>query len=139
MGSEVVRIALLGAESTGKTSLSLGIAQTLQSLGLNATVVPEVLREWCDSRGRTPLQHEQVDIAQEQAHRILVELTPLLQLGDFKANQAIKENLPLLRASLDKVQMSYLESSINNYDYPKALQVVQELRAKEAFNSPCQD
>ena len=64
---------------------------------------------------------------------------PLLQLGDFKANQAIKENLPLLRASLDKVQMSYLESSINNYDYPKALQVVQELRAKEAFNSPCQD
>ena len=70
MGSEVVRIALLGAESTGKTSLSLGIAQTLQSLGLNATVVPEVLREWCDTRGRTPLQHEQADIAQQQAQRI---------------------------------------------------------------------
>ena len=70
MGSEVVRIALLGAESTGKTSLSLGIAQTLQSLGLNATVVPEVLREWCNARGRTPLQHEQADIAQQQAQRI---------------------------------------------------------------------
>lgn len=70
MSAEAVRIALLGAESTGKTSLSLGIAQTLQSLGLSATVVPEVLREWCDSRGRTPLQHEQADIAQEQAHRI---------------------------------------------------------------------
>ena len=67
-----------------------------------------------------------------QTNRVLAELTPLLQLGDFKANLAIKENLPMLRATLDKVQMSYLESAINNYDYPKALQIVQDMRSKDA-------
>lgn len=70
MSADVVRIALLGAESTGKTSLSLGIVQALQSMGLNAVVVPEVLREWCDQHGRTPLAHEQALIAQCQADRI---------------------------------------------------------------------
>lgn len=70
MPAEVVRIALLGAESTGKTSLSLGIAQSLQSMGLMAQAVPEVLREWCDVNARTPELHEQALIAQQQAERI---------------------------------------------------------------------
>lgn len=70
MQSDVIRISLLGAESTGKTSLSLGIAQALQAMGLPAMAVPEVLREWCDAKGRTPLAHEQADIAQQQAQRI---------------------------------------------------------------------
>ena len=63
MLSKPVRIALLGAESTGKTSLCLGITSALQSLGLNATAVPETLREWCDAKGRTPHAHEQAAIA----------------------------------------------------------------------------
>ena len=67
MPAEVVRIALLGAESTGKTSLSLGIAQALQSMGLMAQAVPEVLREWCDVNARTPELQEQALIAQQQA------------------------------------------------------------------------
>ena len=70
MHAEIIRIALLGAESTGKTSLSHGIAQALQAMGLNAVVVPEVLREWCDAHGRTPEQHEQTAIALQQAERI---------------------------------------------------------------------
>lgn len=70
MRTDVIRIAVLGAESTGKTSLSFGIAQALQSMGLTATAVPEVLREWCDAQGRTPLAHEQALIAQQQAERI---------------------------------------------------------------------
>jgi nicotinamide riboside kinase len=70
MSDQIVRIALLGAESTGKTSLSIGIAKALQSLGLNATAVPETLREWCDAHGRTPELHEQAHIAKQQAERI---------------------------------------------------------------------
>ncbi len=70
MHTEPVRIALLGAESTGKTSLCQGITQALQSLGLDATAVPETLREWCDVNGRTPLVHEQAAIAKRQAERI---------------------------------------------------------------------
>ena len=70
MHARVIRIALLGAESTGKTSLSIGLAKALQSLGLEATIVPETLREWCDAQGRTPLIHEQIGIAEQQAERI---------------------------------------------------------------------
>ncbi len=70
MSDKPVRIALLGAESTGKTQLSWGIAEALQSLGLHVTVVPETLREWCEAHNRTPLAHEQLEIAQQHAQRI---------------------------------------------------------------------
>ena len=70
MSDKPVRIALLGAESTGKTQLSWGIAEALQSLALQVTVVPETLREWCEAHNRTPLAHEQLEIAQQHAQRI---------------------------------------------------------------------
>ena len=70
MSDKPVRIALLGAESTGKTQLSWGIAEALQSLGLQVNVVPETLREWCEAHNRTPLAHEQLEIAQQHAQRI---------------------------------------------------------------------
>jgi nicotinamide riboside kinase len=70
MSDKPVRIAMLGAESTGKTQLSWGIAAALQSLGLHVTVVPETLREWCEAHNRTPLAHEQLEIAQQHAQRI---------------------------------------------------------------------
>lgn len=70
MRNNVVRIALLGAESTGKTRLAADLAQTLQAIGIEAVNVPEILREWCDTQGRTPLAHEQLGIAELQATRI---------------------------------------------------------------------
>lgn len=88
MRTEPLRIALLGAESTGKTSLSLRIAQALQSMGLEANVVPEVLREWCDEQGRTPLQHEQARIAQLQADRTF----------DLRSGWVIADTTPLMTA-----------------------------------------
>ena len=63
-------IALLGAESTGKTSLSLALAKALTLRGRQVTVVPEVLRQWCDQRGRTPRADEQQAIAQAQSEAI---------------------------------------------------------------------
>jgi nicotinamide riboside kinase len=64
-------IAILGAESTGKTVLAQRLAQRLrEETGLVITWVPEVLREWCDDHGRTPRVDEQAAIAHEQARRI---------------------------------------------------------------------
>lgn len=64
------RIALLGAESTGKTQLSHDLAQQLRGQGKRVAVVGEVLREWCAAAGRTPRPEEQLPIAQEQERRV---------------------------------------------------------------------
>lgn len=83
-------VALLGAESTGKTTLSLSLAQHLRESGRAVVVVPEVLREWCNEAGRTPSANEQRAIAEEQARRalaaadslgvevVIVDTTPLM-------------------------------------------------------------
>jgi nicotinamide riboside kinase len=64
------RIALLGAESTGKTQLSQDLAAHFRSRGETVEVVAEVLREWCAREGRTPRPEEQMPIAQEQERRV---------------------------------------------------------------------
>ena len=63
-------IALLGAESTGKTTLALALRDALAVEGLEAAVVPEYLREFCDRERRTPRPDEQRAIADEQTRRI---------------------------------------------------------------------
>jgi nicotinamide riboside kinase len=63
-------IAILGAESTGKTTLAHTLAARLASQGLRTQVVAEYLREFCDTHARTPRIDEQVGIAQEQTRRI---------------------------------------------------------------------
>lgn len=64
-------IALLGAESTGKTALAQALCETLQARGAGrSTWVPEWLRLWCDQAGRTPRPEEQWAIAREQSRRI---------------------------------------------------------------------
>ncbi len=76
-------VAVLGAESTGKTTLASGLALALAQTGepagpvdpaapggLRTAWVPEVLRQWCDEHGRTPQVHEQAAILQAQHARI---------------------------------------------------------------------
>ena len=63
-------VALLGAESTGKTTLSNELGAALRAQGHTVAVVPEYLREFCHHRGRTPRQDEQRGLADEQMHRI---------------------------------------------------------------------
>lgn len=86
MRTRVIRVALLGAESTGKTSLSQLITEALLAQGQMAAYVTEVLREWCQMNGRTPAFHEQRQIAKQQAERIfsiqegwvIADTTPLM-------------------------------------------------------------
>ncbi len=48
------RIALLGAESSGKTTLAAELTAALRELGYNAGMVPEYLRTWCEENSRLP-------------------------------------------------------------------------------------
>lgn len=82
-------VAIVGAESTGKSTLAQALATTLPGLtGWRCAWVPEVLREWSEAAGRTPRVEEQAEIATEQARRIeaaarthdlvLADTTPLM-------------------------------------------------------------
>ena len=81
------RVALLGGECTGKTTLASALQTTLNSADKPVRWVPEALREWCQIHGRTPLPPEQQAIARWQAQRVveasdcallLVDTTPLM-------------------------------------------------------------
>lgn len=61
MSSEPRLICLLGAECTGKTTLARALAARMGALW-----VPEYLRSFTELHGRTPEQHEQLSVLQEQ-------------------------------------------------------------------------
>ncbi len=64
-------IAIVGAESTGKTHLAQALAAALRERTAQRVAwVPELLREWCDAQGRTPRQEEQAAIQEAQHVRI---------------------------------------------------------------------
>ncbi len=63
-------VAIVGAESTGKTTLAAALAAALDRPDRHAVHVSEYLREFCDAQGRTPRREEQAGIADEQTRRI---------------------------------------------------------------------
>ncbi|WPB58175.1 ATP-binding protein [Xylophilus sp. GOD-11R] len=82
-----VAVALLGAESTGKTALAQALAHALRGAGQRVALVSEALRDWCESQGRPPRAGEQRGIAEEQARRVdavqdadivIADTTPLM-------------------------------------------------------------
>lgn len=88
MAEAGLRIALLGAESTGKSTLGQALHGLLRECGLDCALVPEGLRAWCEQRGRTPRADEQAAIAAAQAEQVeaaarchalvLADTTPLM-------------------------------------------------------------
>jgi nicotinamide riboside kinase len=65
--TEALRVAIVGAESTGKTALASALALRLGELtGRRCTWVGEWLRAWCAREGRTPRPDEQAAIALHQ-------------------------------------------------------------------------
>ncbi len=89
MAEPALRIAIVGAESTGKTALAQALAARIGPLtGLRCTWVGEHLRAWCDAHGRTPRPDEQAGIAATQqawidtaaaSHDVVVcDTTPLM-------------------------------------------------------------
>jgi nicotinamide riboside kinase len=60
------RIALLGAESSGKTTLAAALTAALRDRGYNAGMVPEYLRIWCEENSRLPEFDDQDEILEGQ-------------------------------------------------------------------------
>lgn len=84
-----LRIAIVGAESSGKSTLARDLSLRLsEHTNLRCTTVTEHLRDWCERTGRTPLADEQPAIADAQAAAIeaaaarhdivLCDTTPLM-------------------------------------------------------------
>jgi NadR type nicotinamide-nucleotide adenylyltransferase len=63
---DIQKIALLGAESSGKTTLAQALAQSYETVW-----VPEYLREFTEEKKRAPIESEQLHIAQTQVQREL--------------------------------------------------------------------
>jgi nicotinamide riboside kinase len=63
-------VTLLGAESSGKTTLARELGAALARRGIEVAVVAEALREFCDAAARTPRADEQAGIAAQQSERI---------------------------------------------------------------------
>jgi nicotinamide riboside kinase len=117
-------VALLGAESTGKTQLAHELAAHLCQRGLRAAAVPEVLREWCQQHGRTPRPEEQLAIAQEQEQRVdLAARDHDLVLADTTALMvAIYAGMlfadgPLYRFAMQR-QQAYQATLVTGLDLP---------------------
>lgn len=71
MAEAALLIAVLGAESTGKTTLAEALAARIAAeSGLATTWTGEWLRARCEREGRPPDRSEQRAIADEQARRI---------------------------------------------------------------------
>jgi len=70
MSARGMVIAVLGAESTGKTTLCSALGAAFAAEGRDVVVVGEYLREFCDRHARTPRIDEQAAIGAEQTRRI---------------------------------------------------------------------
>lgn len=87
----VRRIAVLGAESSGKSTLCEALARRYDTLW-----VPEYLREFVDTKGRVPFEADQVGIALTQRAR---EDAAALHAKDF----LFCDTTPLMTALYSRV------------------------------------
>lgn len=119
-----MKIALLGAESTGKTTLAADLEAQLRRGGRRVAVVPEVLRGWCKREGREPRPPEWLPIAREQERlvdaaaqdaQIVVADTTALMVAVYGAMPFERE--PLLDFALQR-QRGYDLTLVTGLDLP---------------------
>ncbi len=93
-------LALLGAESTGKTSLIEALQQRLQQHGVLHAVVPETLRSWCEAQQRLPRADEQAALAHGHAQHIHAQATALQAAATAASSKAVLliDTTPLITA-----------------------------------------
>jgi nicotinamide riboside kinase len=121
-----LKIAVLGAECTGKTQLVKDLGAALKKRGLQVVGVPEYLRQWCDQNGRTPRADEQAHIAQTQAANedsaaqanpnavLIADTTPL---ATALYSELLFADTSLLNAALDR-QRDYDVTLVCDPDLP---------------------
>jgi nicotinamide riboside kinase len=77
-----MKIAILGAEVTGKTTLLLALAGLLKPAHPSLVCVPEYLHAWCDTHGRNPRAEEQAHFMQMQMQGVGTRPSASLVLSD---------------------------------------------------------
>ena len=87
------KICLIGAESTGKSTLAQDLAKALRSGGYWAQATPEALRLFCDRHQRLPLAADEPIIFEAQQ---LAEL--VFESQDSAAKFLVCDSSPLLTA-----------------------------------------
>ena len=106
---DAVRICLIGAECTGKTTLAQALA-----LHFGGLWVPEQLRAFCDLHGRTPRMEEQASIMRAQFEQEEQVAAQALQTG---CGYVFCDSPPLLTA----VYSDYYFSDPSLFDCARAL------------------
>jgi nicotinamide riboside kinase len=119
-----VKVALVGAESTGKTTLARELVAHFEREGRPVALVPEVLRQWCEREGREPRPEEQLAIAQEQEQRVddAAAIAPIVVADTTALMVAIWSGLlfadhPLLRFALERMR-GYDLTLVTGLDLP---------------------
>jgi nicotinamide riboside kinase len=103
-----MKIAILGAESTGKSTLAAALEAHLWATGIHVCRVDEYLREWCDIHQRTPRQDEQQHIAQVQMARLLKAPVGHVVIADTTpVMTAVYSQLKFGDHSLDKLAVEH--------------------------------
>jgi nicotinamide riboside kinase len=119
-----LKVALLGAESTGKSTLARELAAHFTSRGRKAEAVPEALRDWCQTNGRTPRPEEQMGIAEEQERRVdeactraqvVIADTTAMMVAIYSA--ILFEDHGLLRFAIER-QRQYDVTLVTGLDIP---------------------
>lgn len=104
-------IAVLGAESTGKTTLCHELQRRLAARGLRVAVAPEQLRGWCERSGRMPHPSECEAIAQAQercvdevalTHDVVIADTTALMVAIYSGR--LLPDDPLYRFALERLR-----------------------------------
>jgi nicotinamide riboside kinase len=123
-----IRIAILGAECTGKTSLCKALAlavpqlPALQSTVIEIAIVPEALRQFCETHQRVPMQHEQLGIMRQQA---TLELAAEKLLHKNLTNLVLSDCAPITTAVYSELYFSdrhlYEEASTHHKRYDLSL------------------
>jgi nicotinamide riboside kinase len=99
----VHKVAVIGAECTGKTTLCQSLAERLPGV-----YVPEAVRDFCAAKGRTPTMAEQRIILQDQLQQ---EALALLRARHQAASWILCDSSPLITALYS--QIYFADNSLN--------------------------
>lgn len=106
-----MKIAIVGAESTGKSELTKQLEQYFQAQGKSVELIPEYLRTWCETENRTPRKDEQLAIATEQIRQINSAFACDVLLADTTAlTVAVYSDLLFIDTSLYDLALAHQRS-----------------------------
>jgi HTH-type transcriptional regulator, transcriptional repressor of NAD biosynthesis genes len=117
-----IRVAILGAESTGKTSLCKALALALTTRFSDIALVPEALRQFCETYQRVPAEQDQRRIMHQQA---ALELVAENAFQKTRTNLVLSDCAPITTAIYSELYFSdqslYEEASAHHARYDLSL------------------